>query len=229
MYGLLTRPRVGGVWREEAARAGLVRGLALALAVAIGIGVWLLSWQSASAHDSRQAGQGQPATFTLSPTEGNCKPVTGYGAHFPSGRTVFVDGPFDPAKGTSVAPAGEEVHLETGVAPDGTFKVVFNPCPRRVVFPNAFPGRSFPVGDHDKFMFSAENPEQELDGRWALAYYMVSGLGNAGLPGTGAATPASGGSLFQASPFTVMLLASAMLIALGVCLSLFARVRHRGP
>src|SRR5438874_985411 len=100
----------------------------LACAVAINMLAWLPAWQDASAQNAQQD---QPATFTLTPAKGNCKPVTGYGAHFPPGSTVIIDGP--QVNGRMVSGPGDYVQIEKQVAADGTFTVRFNPCPRQLV------------------------------------------------------------------------------------------------
>jgi hypothetical protein len=188
----------------------------------------MLAWQAASAQNARQD---QPATFTLSQEQGNCKPVTGFGAHFPPGSTVFVDGPLDPAKGTSVAPPGEDLHIEKHVAADGTFTAIFNPCPRRLVFPNAFPNTSFPVSDGADLMFAADNPQDEANGKGAMTYYTVSGLANARLPGTGVASNGVGTppvmAMIHQPLCAIVLLIGAALVASGGCLLLFDRAQHR--
>src|SRR5439155_3608063 len=126
------------------------------------------------------------------------------------------------------------IDIEKQVAADGTFAVTFNPCPRQ----NVTGAGTFPVSDGDQFTFSADALKKSGTGDAAIwislgvgdaANYTVSGLGNAGLPGTGAAVNGVGIAQPQPSPFTLVLFAGVALIALGWCLLLLERAQHRAP
>lgn len=178
------------------------------------VAINMLAWQGALAQNAQQ----QQATFTLSPAEGNCKPVTGYGAHFPPGSTVSIEGPY--INGRAVAGVGDNVSIEKQVAADGTFAVTFTPCPRQLVTGAG----NFPVTDGLQFTFTAAVPAQS--GVGDAAVYTVSGLGNAQLPSTGIVANGVGVAQLQTSPFAIVLVAAMASVALGACLLLLERARH---